>query len=317
MKALKSALFGFGLLLCVWLFAHGVRDAGGVVLLAAATPPAAIGQPPAAFAGAPDRSLSAEGVTLRYKEVGVGEPIIFIHGYSANLESLWGVARGFTSTHRVVALDVRGFGQSSKFADPGRFGLLIADDVVRLMDHLQIPRAHLVGHSMGALIAANVALRQPGRVSSMVLIAGPFYANRETFRMEVAPWVADLERGKGLTNFMQWLFPKMDTKLAALASAQALNANDLAALIAVMRSLPELAIPAVRASAGTTLVAVGTSDPLHSLSKDFAAASPGATLLELDGADHLNVLARPDLLRAMHALIERASARPPQYREAA
>ncbi len=178
--------------------------------------------------------LTAGGVTLRYRELGTGDSVLLIHGYGAALESQTGLANTLASTNRVVALDVRGFGQSSKFAEPERFGQLMVDDVVRLMDHLKIARAHLVGHSMGALIAANVARRYPARVSSATLIAGPFYPDKATFTKEAAPWVADLESGKGLANFIQWLFPKMPPAMAAGVGGQAVKENDLPSLIATM-----------------------------------------------------------------------------------
>jgi pimeloyl-ACP methyl ester carboxylesterase len=256
-----------------------------------------------AFAAAPDQTLTADGVTLRYREIGTGDPVILIHGYTASLESQTPLASALAQSNRVVAFDVRGFGKSSKFAEPTRFGQLIVDDAVRLMDHLQISRAHLVGHSMGALIAANVAARYPKRVASATLIAGPFYPDKPAFAKEAAPWLADLENGKGLVNFMQWLFPKMEPKLAAGLSGQAVKQNDLPSLIAVMRTLPELAIAGLPASAAPVVVAVGTGDPLHPLSVRFAKSSPGAALLEIPGADHVSIAASPELLRAMRGAI--------------
>jgi pimeloyl-ACP methyl ester carboxylesterase len=191
------------------------------------------------------------------------------------------------------------------------------DDVVRLMDHLKIPRAHLVGHSMGALISANVAARYPSRVSSVTLIAGPFYPDKATFTKETARWVADLEGGKGLANFMQWLFPKMEPAVATGASAQALKANDLPSLIAVMRTLPDLTIAGLSSPGVPAVVAVGTGDPLHPLSVDFANASANAKLLEIEGADHINVAANPDVIRAMRELIQRAAVTSGDWRDAA
>jgi pimeloyl-ACP methyl ester carboxylesterase len=278
----------------------------------AATQPSA-----GAFTTATDQMFNADGVTLRYREVGTGDPVVLIHGYTAALESQIGIADALASTNRVVALDVRGFGKSSKFGEPQRFGQLIVDDVVRLMDHLKISRAHLVGHSMGALIAANVAARFPTRVASATLIAGPFYPDKPTFTKEAAPWVADLENGKGLVNFMQWLFPKMAPKMAVGMSGQAVKLNDLPSLIAVMRTLPELAIAGLPASTTPVVVAVGTGDPLHPLSVQFAKSSPGAQLLEIAGADHVAIAASPDVMRAMRAVIAGKSAGTGRQREAA
>ena len=270
--------------------------------------PAIAQAPVLKLAAVADQSFSREGVTLRYRETGSGDPVVLIHGYTAALESMFGVGETLTANHRVVAVDVRGFGRSSKFVEPARFGRQMVDDIVHLMDHLRITRAHLVGHSMGALIAANVAARYPARVSSATLIAGPFYADTDTFTKEVQPWVSDLESGKGLGNFIQWLFPRMEAKMAGGVGMQAVKNNDLPSLIAVLRSLPELAIARLRETAARTLLAVGTGDPLHPLSVSFAKASAGARLLELQGADHVTVAASPETTKAMRDLIERAAA---------
>ena len=102
-------------------------DTVGAALASRADQPAA-----GAFAAAPNQVLTAGGVTLRYRELGSGDPVLLIHGYTASLESQTPLANALATTNRVVALDVRGFGKSSKFAEPERFGQLIVDDVVRL-----------------------------------------------------------------------------------------------------------------------------------------------------------------------------------------
>src|SRR5262245_38680020 len=101
---------------------------------------------------AADQQFTNGDTTIRYRDIGTGDPIVFIHGYTASLESMIGVANALPGDHRKIALDVRGFGRSTKFGDPAKFGQKMVDDVIQLMDHLKIQRAHLVGHSMGALI---------------------------------------------------------------------------------------------------------------------------------------------------------------------
>ena len=258
------------------------------------------------FTKAPDRQFTADGVTIRYREVGSGDPIILIHGYTASLESVGALANALAAANRVIAFDVRGFGQSSKFADAARYGQLMADDVVRLMDHLKITRAHLVGHSMGALIAANVAARAPTRVASASLVAGPFYPDKAAFEKESAQWINDLESGKGLVGFMQWLFPKLDPKMAAVNNAMILKINDLPALIATLQGLSEMAIASLR-SGVPSLVAVGTGDPLHPLSVSFANKSTGAKLLEIEGADHITIIGNPQVIGAIREMIKGGS----------
>jgi pimeloyl-ACP methyl ester carboxylesterase len=271
----------------------------------------------AGIATAPDQTLTADGVTLRYREVGAGEPVVLIHGYSASLESQIPLANALAPSHRVVAFDVRGFGKSSKFSESSRFGQLMVDDAVHLLDHLKITRAHVVGHSMGAVIAANLVARYPARVASATLIAGPFYPDKPTFTNETAQGLADLEGGRGMTDFVKWLMPAMDAKMVAGFSAQVLKANDLPSLIAVMRSLPDLAIAGLGATGMPVLVAVGTGDPLHPLSQQFAQSSPGSRLLEIVGANHITVVASAEFVQALRDLLERAQSRSGRAREAA
>lgn len=278
-----------------------------VALLTASASYPQQGTAPAAAAAtlttAPDQQLAADGVTLRYRDTGSGAPIVLIHGYSAMLESMAGVAGALPDTYRKVALDLRGFGRSTKFADPARFGRLMVEDVVRLMDHLRIERAHVVGHSMGALIAANLAARHPDRVTTATLVAGPFYADEATFAKETSRWTADLENGAGLTNFLLWLFPAMKPEMAAMANAGAMKANDLGSLTAVMRSLPQLAIAGLPKNGIRTLLVAGTGDPLFPLSTAFAKQSPGTRMVEIAGGDHVSVITNAAAVTAMRELL--------------
>ena len=259
----------------------------------------------APLANAPDQQFTADGVTLRYRDLGSGTPVVLIHGYTAALESMADIARALPDGYRQVALDVRGFGRSSKFADASHFGQLMVDDVVRLMDHLNIQRAHVIGHSMGALIAANVAARHPTRVASATMVAGPFYADEATFAKETSRWTADLESGAGLVNFMQWLFPAMKPEMAGMLNSGALKSNDLPSLIAVMRSLPKLAIAGLRSNGGSALLIAGTGDPLFPLSGAFARQSPGAKMVEVAGADHVNVMTNAATVTAVRELVQK------------
>lgn len=256
----------------------------------------------AKLADAVDQRFTRGDVTLRYREMGQGPPVLLVHGYSSNLMVWSGIAEMLAPAHRVVAADVRGFGQSSKFADAAKFGEPMVDDLVHLLDHLKIDRAHVIGHSMGALITANLVARHPTRVATATLVAGPFYTPRATFEREVAPWVKDLESGQGLTNFMAWLFPKMDPKVVAMTNMQAMKGNDLGSLIAVMKALPTLVVPPARALAVPTLITVGTGDPLHPLSVTLAQGSK-ARLQEIAGADHITILRSPEMLAALRELL--------------
>src|SRR5688572_3495817 len=98
-----------------------------------------------------DKFFNSSGVRIRYIEQGQGEPVILLHGNGSRLET-WiqrGILPNLSKDYRVIAFDARGHGRSEKPHDPKAYGREMALDVVRLMDHLGIKRAHIVGYSMG------------------------------------------------------------------------------------------------------------------------------------------------------------------------
>ncbi|MEM9198433.1 MAG: acetoin dehydrogenase dihydrolipoyllysine-residue acetyltransferase subunit, partial [Pseudomonadota bacterium] len=107
---------------------------------------------------------------VRYAErPGDGVPFILIHGFGGDLDNWLFNIDALAEAAPVYALDLPGHGQSVKsVADPGLTGL--TDAVAQFMDHLKIDRAHLVGHSMGGLVAGQIGLANPARAASLTLI---------------------------------------------------------------------------------------------------------------------------------------------------
>lgn len=111
------------------------------------------------------------GVRIRYVEQGSpgGQPVIFLHGYTDSWFSFSGVLPRLDAAYRVFALDQRGHGDSEQ--PQGGYAMKdFADDVVAFMDAMSIKSAVLVGHSMGSLIARQVAYDAPERVTKLVLV---------------------------------------------------------------------------------------------------------------------------------------------------
>jgi pimeloyl-ACP methyl ester carboxylesterase len=122
--------------------------------------------------GAPVPSVRANGVTLAYRELGTGPPLILVNGFASTMD-MWNppVLYDLAKTFTVVIFDNRGTGYSSS-SDRPRSISLFADDAAALMDGLRIPRAHILGLSMGASIAQELALSHPDRVDRLVLVSG-------------------------------------------------------------------------------------------------------------------------------------------------
>ncbi len=106
---------------------------------------------------------TADGVKIHYMVLGKGTPVILIHGYTGSAEGNWfrnGIADALARKHRVVALDCRNHGQSDK-PQPGGPGR--AEDVIELIDHLKIQKAHFHGYSMGGGIVGRLMALIPDR----------------------------------------------------------------------------------------------------------------------------------------------------------
>ncbi|HEY2149215.1 MAG TPA: alpha/beta hydrolase [Vicinamibacterales bacterium] len=122
------------------------------------------GSAPAQEAAHEDFFTTSDGVKIHYLTTGTtGSWVVLIHGYSDNAERMWfrtGIAPALAKRHRIVALDNRNHGKSDK-PQPGGAGR--AQDVVELMDHLHIDKAHIHGYSMGGAMTAQLLAMVPQR----------------------------------------------------------------------------------------------------------------------------------------------------------
>lgn len=115
--------------------------------------------------------VTFDDVTLRYVCSGTeGSPLVCTHGLGWSLEYWDGLVPALSRHHRVITWDLRGAGESSRPEGPYS-PALFARDLVRLLDHLGIEHAHLLGHSGGGVVSQRCALDFPARVRSLVLVS--------------------------------------------------------------------------------------------------------------------------------------------------
>lgn len=115
------------------------------------------------------KSLTHRGCTLSYDVSGEGEPVVFIQGMGLHGRGWAPQIDALEASHRCLSFDNRGMAKSQPVGEALSIPLM-ASDVIALMDHEGLSRAHLVGHSMGGLIALCVALEHRERVSSLALL---------------------------------------------------------------------------------------------------------------------------------------------------
>ena len=144
---------------------------------------------PARFKGAAMPAIvTDDGVTLHVEEVGLGEPLLFIHEFAGDHRSWEPQLRFFSATYRCITYAARGYPPSDVPTDPGAYSQERAvADAIAVLDGLEIRRAHVVGLSMGGFTALHLALRHRDRIISAV-VAGAGYGAQperaEAFRAE-------------------------------------------------------------------------------------------------------------------------------------
>jgi pimeloyl-ACP methyl ester carboxylesterase len=125
--------------------------------------------PPAVFAVPAAQTFETGGVKIRYYVEGQGEPVVLVHGLHSNASKNWmaeGIFAELAKDHQVIALDLPGHGQSDKPNDEKAYGLQLVKEIVALLDHLHIKQAHIVGYSLGGMIAVKLLVMYPDRALS-------------------------------------------------------------------------------------------------------------------------------------------------------
>lgn len=114
--------------------------------------------------------LTVRGIQLFYEAFGTGTPLVFLSGLGGDHRAFTVPMRHLASRYHVLAPDHRDVGQSDRVAGP--YGTLeMAEDIVAWLEALKLPPVHLVGHSLGGLVAQHVAIANPERVRSLVLVS--------------------------------------------------------------------------------------------------------------------------------------------------
>ena len=232
------------------------------------------------------KHFDSDGIDIAYLDIGSGDPVLLIHGFASNVKMNWvdpGWVRTLTEAgYRVIALDNRGHGHSAKLYETTAYGAgLMAEDARRLLDHLGLVRADVMGYSMGARISAFLTVRHPERVRSVVF--GGLGGNMVRGIPGSGPIAHALEADSidDVSN------PTARTFRAFAEQTK----SDLKALAACIRSSREPILAAeVGRIAVPVLVAVGGNDVIAGSPADLAALIPGAKALVIGDREHMKAV---------------------------
>jgi len=230
--------------------------------------------------------FDSDGVDIAYIDRGAGEPVLLIHGFASNLrvnwvDTLW-VDTLEKAGYRVVAMDNRGHGESEKIRDAARHGSpLMAEDARRLLDHLDIPEAAVMGYSMGARVTAFLSLNHPARVSRAIF--GGMGINMVRGVGNPEPIAEALEADS--------LADVKDPAGRMFRAFAEQTRSDLPALAACIRSTRVGITPeALGTLQMPVLVAVGTKDPVGGDAAELADLIPKGRAFPIEGRDHMKAV---------------------------
>lgn len=114
------------------------------------------------------------GLLMYYEIHGKGEPVVLLHGAFMTITNNWdGWIGELAKTRKVIAVEMQGHGRTADVARDMNYDNF-ADDVAALLDHLKIPRADLIGYSMGGAVAMQCAIRHPDKVRKAVILSSTF-----------------------------------------------------------------------------------------------------------------------------------------------
>jgi 3-oxoadipate enol-lactonase len=238
---------------------------------------------------------------------GGGPLVVFLHGIGGNRAHWTAQLHFFAQRFRAAAWDARGYGDSDDYAGALQFEDFGAD-LLRVLDHLQEKKAHVVGLSMGGRIARSFGLKHPERVHTLTL-ANTSPGFDALSAEEVLKFVA--ERRERTPESMRRLLgsrARPGAYQALLASFKALRNESylktLEASVAQDRAAPleKLSVP--------TLIITGDEDRVYplELTRRMASRIPGAELVVLEGCGHLSNLEQPEQFNAaLHDFLKRHS----------
>ena len=223
---------------------------------------------------------------IAYITRGQGRPVLLIHGFASNHRVNW-VGTGWVDAlvkagHQVIAMDVRGHGQSQKFYDTAMYlAPDMAGDAVALIDHLGLEAVDVIGYSMGARLAAFMAINHKPHVRRAVF--GGLAAGMVRGVGAPGPVAAALEAPT--------IDDVPDSAARTFRAFAEQTKSDLKALAACMRSVRvKITEEALATIVCPVLVAAGTRDPIAGPIDVLTDLIPGSRGLPLEGKDHMTAV---------------------------
>lgn len=225
--------------------------------------------PSSSIASPASQTFDAKGIKVHYLIEGTGEPVVLIHGLDSSARINWqmpGTIDALARDHQVIAVDLPGFGQSDKPVEADAYGLQWVEDVILLLDHLNLRKAHIVGYSMGGMVALKLIAEHPDRVLS------------------------------GTLGGMGWL-PEGSVLQRVWAHMRSLSSRGVSELALTENELKVIRIP--------VLILVGDRDPMRRMYVvPLQKVRNDWQVVEIQGAGHLNCIFKKQFIEEIEKWLD-------------
>jgi pimeloyl-ACP methyl ester carboxylesterase len=243
-------------------------------------------------------------VTLHYQITGLGEPVVLLHGLGSSGEDWEPQVSALAADYQVITIDFRGHGASERGSAPYSIPQF-ADDVATLLTALELPAAHVVGISLGGMVAFQLAADHAPQVRSLVIInSGPAYPGR-TLKGKLALWTRLLIlRLKGLEALgpvvAGKLFPNPEQASLRAEFARRFVRNDQQAYERTLHAIGRFDVSAqVRRLTMPVLVLSGDRDYTPVAAKEaYVRQLPNATLEVIEDSGHASPIDQAEAVNA-------------------
>ena len=273
--------------------------------------------------------FSSDGVPIHYVIEGEGDPVILLHGLGVNPDINFrrsGLIQALRQEFMVISMDHRGHGLSGKPHDEIAYGTEMPRDVVRLMDHLGIERAAVVGYSLGGMVTLKLTTMYPERLVCVSPNAFGYVEDLPERRDLLEGIVASLEAGDGFAPLIRGVAPPgnppSDRRIRYVDNFLR-QVNDQHAVAQLVRGFPELLLDPdeLRANTVPVLTMIGTEDPLIDDVEKLGELMANIEIVHIEGRDHVTAISQEfrDRLRAFireHYAREREDGQAPELAEA-
>lgn len=232
------------------------------------------------------KNFDSNGVNLAYRDEGEGPAVLLLHGFASSSQVNW-VGPGWFETligagYRVIALDNRGHGLSEKLYDPAAYSArTMAGDAARLLDHLGIQSACVMGYSMGARIATFLCMDAPQRVSRVIFGGLGINMVRGIGGAQI---IAQAMRAKDLASVSH------PVGRAFRAFADQTGSDREALATCILASRDPISQSDVASIAMPALVAIGTRDDVAGDGQELADLLPHGQFFDIARRDHMNAV---------------------------